>query len=103
MCMVGRTYAANHPVCRSCQAQGVKCNSVHQQSKKSSSSAAYRTYTIDNRLICTKDLASPNTWTGHANGPAIYKRERRDWRNLIENTRKRMSPAVFLWGTAKGK
>lgn len=97
-CSIGRAiFDPQHPTCRSCQKQDIGCR------KPKAAKPPLQVYPIGNRLVVTKDLRTPNDWTGAPNGKAIYRRERSEWGKILQGTRRKMGAALILWGKATGK
>jgi hypothetical protein len=95
-CPFGRPLDEMHPTCVSCRRQQINCRQtsharLHKKQKQPVSS-----YPVGEKLICIKDLRTPNDWTNKEHGKLIYARERREWEKCLRGS-------LFLWGKATSK
>ena len=92
ICPGARTFDADHPSCRSCLRQGIKCP---QQSKKKVRVAVVSGPAGPGRWMTTLDLTSPNEWANKQNGRRVYASCKREWK-------KALSGAEYHLGVASG-
>lgn len=90
MCPVGRVFDPEHPVCRSCQRQGVVC----QKPKKAKASESIRTWHCGRVLTTNAYLDSLNAW--HGRPRYIYTKIRKKWESVLFGT-------IHLWGRSEGR
>lgn len=97
-CPVGRLFNEKHVTCQACLRQignclGTKKNIVN---KAKNIKIKYNAYPVGNKMICLKDLRTPNDWSNKNNGKFIYRNERNSWEKLLINS-------IYLWGKPIGK
>ncbi len=101
----GRSYDPNHPVCSSCQGQGVECSEAElknkikkkRESKRIRATAA--PVVVEGQksfLVRGYDLVSPNAWVRHPNSRSVYMGVKKRWKGILKNS-------VYHFGKAKGK
>jgi hypothetical protein len=97
ICNMGRSkMTLEHPVCSSCQEQGIKCPIIakkkpirHHYVVKPEINEGRKT------LVISTKLDSPNAWTNQRNGQKIYRSIRKRWERLLT------PHALPLWGSHK--
>jgi len=94
-CPWQRKYDQDHPVCHSCQTQGIRCSTRKTRSaKRRTHSSGPVEIGGEKVMLCQTDLRTPNDWTNKRKGREIYLGEQQKWRRLFRNV-------FFLWGPQK--
>lgn len=94
LCTLRTDYDPNHPTCKSCQKQGVKCDLKGRKKSRKQ----HHNFMKGNKCVCTRDLRTPNDWTNRMgdHGRKVYSGYKKGWLRDLEY-------AAFAWGEAKGK
>lgn len=92
ICPVGRTSRdPEHRTCAGCIRRGLDgCRPKRRRVEPPT------VHWLNGKVVCTRDLRTPNDWTNKQGGDRIYRSERRAWQKLIE-------PLSLLWGKPLGR